>query len=166
MHPAHPGERVTASDPGQRERPGNRTRIWRLQYGPCWCQTRPSDTASFDFVRLRTPSADLGRAGENLLIVSGRVIDGTKQVFRQVYSDVPEPKVVISAAACPAAHRFWGELPVGWTSVDEILPIDIRVEECISDKPEELVAVVLSHFLTRDRGPGLGAEERALSLDV
>ena len=166
MHPAHPGESVPASDPDLRERPGNRARIWRLQYGPCWCQTRPSDTAAFDFARLRTTSADLGRAEENLLIVSGRVIDGTKQVFRQLYVDVPEPKIVISAATCPAADLFWEELPVGWTPVGEILPVDVHVEECVSGNPEELLAAVLSHFLVRERSPHPGAEERVLSLDV
>jgi len=166
MRPAHPIERVPASDPDQRERPRSRIRIWRLQYGPCWCQTRPSAAAAFDFVRLRTTSADLGRADENLLIVSGRVIDGTKQVFRQLYDDVPEPKIVISTATCPGAHLFWDELPVGWTPVGEILPVDIHVEQCVSGNPEELLAAVLSHFLVRERWPDTEAAERPLSLDA
>ncbi len=165
MHPANPVERVSASDPDQRERPGSRTRIWRLQYGPCWCRTQPSATASFDFSRLRTTTADLGRAEENFLIVSERVIDGTKQVFRQLYADVPEPKIIISAAACPGALLFWDELPAGWTPVGEILPVDIHVEQCVSGNPEELMAAVLSHLLTREWWPHQGAEERALSLD-
>lgn len=166
MHPAHSAERVLASVPDQRERPETRTRIWRLQYGPCWCQTRPSATASFDFAFSRTTSADLGRDEESLLIVSARVIDGTKQVVRQFYSDVPEPKIVISVGTCPATRPFWDELPVGWTPVGEILPVDLHVEECVSRYPEELMAAVLSHFMSRERRPNPGPGDRVVSHSV
>lgn len=125
-------------------------RIWKLQYGPCWHGAIPSETGSFDFVRLRTTEAELGGLDENILIVSERVIDGARQVYLQVYSDVPEPKLVVATAACPVAQRFWDDLPVGWTSVDEILPIDIHVEECINGNPESLMAAVIGHVLTRE----------------
>ncbi|MFP3881437.1 MAG: hypothetical protein ACLFRT_00930 [Actinomycetota bacterium] len=129
------------------------TRIWLLQYGPCWCRTPRTETSSFDYVRLRTKKADLGRLEENLLIVSERVIDGTAKVYRQVYDDVPDPKLVISAAACPTADRFWDGLPNGWVPVDEILPIDIHVDACISGEPESLAAAVLGHVLQGDAEP-------------
>lgn len=122
-------------------------RIWMLQYGPCWCRTVPTDTSSFDFVRLRRTKSDLGALGENLLVVSDRVIDGSARVFRQVYQEVPEPKLVISAAACPSASGFWDELPNGWSPVEDVLSVDIEVGECISGHPEELMAAVLRHVL-------------------
>lgn len=152
MHPASPSESFH-SILQSTGRSAVRIRIWRLQYGPCWCHGIPSDSGSFTFARMRTTSADFGLAEENLLIVSGRVLDGTKGVFLRLYSDIPEPTVVISAPACPAAQRFWDELPVGWTPVEEVIPVHIRVEHCIWGNPEELMAAALSHFLTREGQP-------------
>lgn len=135
-----------------------RTRIWRLQYGPCWCQTVPSVAGSFDFARMRTTSTDLGPVEQNFLIVSSRVIDGTRAVFLHLYSDVPDPKIVISGPACPAARLFWDELPVEWTPVGEIIPVDIEVQHCISGNPEELMAAAVRHLLLERCRGELGGE--------
>lgn len=82
---------------------------------------------------------------ENLLIVSARVIDGTSHVYREVFADVPDPKLIVAAAACPASQRFWEELPNGWGAVEEVIPVDIHVEECVTGYPEALLAAVLGH---------------------
>ena len=142
------------------------TRIWRLQYGPCWCLSVPEQSSSFDYVRMRRTAVDLGALNENLLIVSERVIDGTSTVYRRVHSDVPDPKLVISAGTCPTAHRFWDELPNGWVPVREVLPIDIHVDECISRSPEALLAAVLGHVMSRKppiREPASGPDGVRLS---
>jgi len=125
-------------------------RIWTLQYGPCWCRSVPTDTSSFDFVRLRRTVTDLGALEANLLVMSDRVIEGSARVFRQVYQDVPEPKLVISAAACPSASAFWDDLLNGWSPIEDVLSVDIEVEACISGHPEELMAAVLRHVLAGD----------------
>jgi len=155
------GHATHRTDPVPSERPepiGDPVRIWILQYGPCWCRTVPTDTSSFDFVRLRRTVTDLGALEENLLIVSDRVIDGSARVFRQVYQGVPEPKLVISAAACPSASRFWDELPNGWSPVEDVLSVDIEVEACISGYPEELMATVLRHVLAGAQWGGRSRE--------
>lgn len=140
--------RTMASNNGAGDRePG--TRIWRLQYGPCWCMSVPVETSSFDYVRMARTAADLGSLDENLLIVSERVIDGTSQIYRRVHSEVPDPKIVISAGTCPMAHRFWSELPNGWVPVQEVLPIDVHVDECINRSPETLLAAVLGYVMSR-----------------
>lgn len=133
---------------GVPERPG--IRIWLLQYGPCWHQSMPGETGSFDYVRMRKTSADLDVLAENLLIVSKRVIDGAGRHYRQVYQEVPDPKLVVAVAPCPLADRFWDELPNGWSPVDELLPVDIHVDECINGEPEALMAAVLKHVLTTE----------------
>lgn len=134
-------------------------RVWRLQYGPCWCRSTPTDSASFDFVRLTTWDADLSGFNRNILIVSDRVIDGSQPVFTQVYERVPDPKLVVATAACHAASRFWDELPVGWTPVEEMIPIDLHIDECVTGSPEILMAQVLGHVLedlqSGDRRSGL-----------
>lgn len=140
------GPGPTPFNGGQVARDG-RARVWRLQFGPCWCRGAPSSTGSFDFVRLVSSENDLGDFDKNILIVSERVIDGSMAIHRQVMEGIPDPKLVVSAAACPAAGRFWDELPVGWTPVWDAFPVDIRVDECISGMPESLMAAVLRHII-------------------
>lgn len=128
------------------------TRIWRLQYGPCWCQSAPAESAAFDFVRLRRTPADFGSLSESILIVSERVIDGTASVYRQVHSTIPDPKLVVAAGTCPTSGRFWDDLPNGWVDVGEVLPVDVRVDDCVSGRPEALLAALLGHlFAARHR---------------
>jgi len=135
----------------QIERPPNR--IWLLQHGPCWCRSHPTDSSSFDYVKLRRTGADLGVWSENVLIVSERVVDGSGHLYRQVYGEIPDPKVVVAAAPCPAAARFWDGLPNGWAPVEDTIPIDIRIDECINGNPEALMTAVLAYALARQVAP-------------
>jgi Ni,Fe-hydrogenase III small subunit len=128
------------------------TRIWRLQYGPCWCNAAANDSVAYDYVRMRRTAADFGSFDKNILIVSERVIDGTEGVYRQVHDSVPDPKLVISAGACPTSHRFWDDLPYGWVPVDQVIPIDIAVTQCVTGNPEALTAALVAH-LFRQRPP-------------
>lgn len=136
-------EPTSSNDPQTNN--GDGARVWRLQFGPCWCRGVPPSTGSFDFVRLVSSAHDLGAFDRNILIVSERVIDGSMAVYRQVIEGIPDPKLVVSAAACPAARRFWDELPLGWNPVSDVLPVDIEVDECISGMPESLMAALLRH---------------------
>lgn len=124
--------------------------IWLLQYGPCWCRSPAPETGSFDYVRLRKSVADPGVLDESLLVVSDRVIDGTARMYRQVHQEVPEPRLVVATAPCPYANSFWDELPNGWGPVEDLLPIDLHIDDCISGNPEALLTGVLGHLLTRD----------------
>ncbi len=124
-------------------------RIWRLQFGPCRCSSGPTASSSFDYMRLRRTRGEFGTMRDNLLIVSERVIDGSAAMHRQVYSTVPDPKVVVATGTCPMSHDFWDDLPNGWIPVEEVLPVDIRVDDCVNGKPEALVAAILSHLFTQ-----------------
>lgn len=139
------GRLILTSPNGGQAGSDSGARVWRLQFGPCWCRGAPADTGSFDFVRLVTSENDLGQFDHNILILSERVIDGSQAVYRQVIDRIPDPKIVVSVAPCPAARSFWEELPVGWSPVSEVLPVDIRIDDCISGMPESLMAAVLRH---------------------
>jgi Ni,Fe-hydrogenase III small subunit len=139
------GRHVPASSNGGQAGSGSPARVWRLQFGPCWCRGVPASTGSFDFVRLVTSENDLGQFDRNILILSERVIDGSLAVYRQVIDRIPDPKLVVSVSACPAARNFWDELPLGWSPIADVLPIDIRIDDCISGMPESLMAALLRH---------------------
>ena len=137
--------------------------MWRLQFGPCWCRGAPASTGSFDFVRLVTSESDLGDFDSSILILSERVIDGSLAVYRQVIDRIPDPKLIVSAAACPAARSFWDDLPLGWTPVSDLMPVDIRIDECISGMPESLMAALIRHVTSVNPAHGQ-PQEIAMSM--
>jgi len=156
---------VASSDYGLRPDLASRkpaTRVWRLQYGPCWCRGVPPNAGSFDFVRFNTTTQDLGAFEGNIVIFSDRVVDGALPVFLQVLEQAPDPKLVVSTLSCPYAARFWEELPVGWTPIEEVLSVDLHIEECVTGNPEELLAGVLGHILG-DRPSAQGISKLAAS---
>ncbi len=137
---------------GIRDAPGpppdtNDRRIWTLVHGPCWCRGTPGDTSSFDLSRYR--AVDLGEFDRDIVLVSDRIIDGSIPTLRRLYAETPDPKLVIAVGTCPAAETFWEHLKGRWTPVSEVIPIDLTVNECVSARPESLVAAILMH-LTRD----------------
>lgn len=119
-------------------------RIWTLLQGPCWCEGTPGKSSSFGLTRYR--SVDLGRFEAHILVVSNRVMDGSLPTLRRLYSEAPDPKLVIAVASCPTAEEFWEGLQGGWTPIEEILEVDVAVDECISGRPESLLAAVLDHL--------------------
>lgn len=100
-------------------------------------------TGSFDFVRFRTTDVDPNPLDLDIVVVSARVIVGSEQILRQVYDRIPDPKLVVATGHCPATRQFWDDLPAGWAPVEELIPIDLIVGECLSGHPEKLLAAVL-----------------------
>lgn len=126
---------------GDRDAPTRR--IWSLQYGPCWCRGVPGHADSFDLIRTGAPKPIPGRFGHNIVLISERVIEGSRSAVLDLVARVPDPKVVISVAICPATAGFWDALPGGWGSLNEIVDVDVRVGDCPSGRPEALLAAVL-----------------------
>lgn len=121
-------------------------RIWRLTYGPCWCQGEPPAGSSFEFMR-RFVTPPSPRPGVNLLMVSERVLDGSAAAFATIEREVPSPRFVVSTAACPASADFWNGLPIGWSSVDSMMEVDAHIDECVNGYPQALVLAVLDLLL-------------------
>lgn len=123
---------------------GDEFSIRVVQHGPCWCRTGAAETGSFDFIRSRTAELSPGAFDRNLLIVSHRLIAGAERSVRSTYDALPDPKLVISGGVCRGTTEFWDELPGGWIPADELIPVDIRVGDCLSGRPEALLAAVLA----------------------
>ena len=89
---------------------------------------------------------DLGPLDANLVVVSERVLSGSGQVCEQVFESVLEPRLVIATATCPSARAFWDDAPLSWIPVEDVLPVDLTVDSCVSGEPEALLGVVLSYL--------------------
>lgn len=113
-----------------------------LQAGPCWCRRGDGAEGSFDLMRYRLsdPVPGLSR---NLLIVTDRIVTGSRASVMHTYQSIPDPKLVVATSACPAARQFWEELSGGWTPLEEAIRADAHVASCISGRPEALLAAVI-----------------------
>jgi Ni,Fe-hydrogenase III small subunit len=121
-------------------------KIWTLLYGPCFCHTHPASGESFDFLRLRTSKLEGDLFIPNILVVSDRVIDGAMPTYHKLLDQVPTPRLIFGASACPMAERFWDALPVGWTQASELMQLDAHISECIRGYPEILMTRVLAEL--------------------
>lgn len=118
------------------------SRVWRLGYGPCWCQGVPPEGAPFDLTRFSV-SPPSGQEGLNLLVVTDRVV-GSPHLLKRLLDDIPPSRLVVSVGACTAASSFWDSLPDGWIPVDQLVNVDAHVDDCVNGHPESLVLAVLS----------------------
>jgi NADH-quinone oxidoreductase subunit B len=113
-------------------------------------------------MRLRTTTAELP-ISEHLLIVSARVVEGAQRMVRQVYEELPGPKLVIRSGVCLSTSRFWDVLPGGWVATDEVLPIDIQIDDCVAGSPEALLVAFMTHPSARTASKP-AAPERVMSI--
>lgn len=124
-------------------------RIWFFQFGPCWCRGTPGGKGSFDFLRLREAPSSLNGLETNILLLSDRILEGSRATLKSVYDRVPDPKLVISGGPCRAAEPFWQGVTTTPLSVDSVVPVDLRIEQCISGFPEALLSAVLNLMTSR-----------------
>lgn len=119
------------------------TAVAVLQYGPCWCRGMPGDAGTFDLFRQRTVEMNLGPLAANVMLVTERVFNGAEAMCRYVYESLDDPKIVVSTGPCPSASQFWDEAPLAWTPVEDVLPVDVRIDVCVSGRPESLLGAIL-----------------------
>lgn len=92
-----------------------------------------------ELVTCLTPRYDVEQAGirlefsprhADILCVSGPVTRNTREALRLIYSQMPEPKVVVAIGSCPATCNVFAGSPVIDGPVDRIIPVDIYVPGC------------------------------------
>jgi NADH-quinone oxidoreductase subunit B len=105
--------------------------VWPLTFGLACC--------AIEMMNLVAPRYDLARFGSeafrasprqaDLLIVSGRLSNKMVPVIKQVYSQMPEPKWVVSMGACASSGGIFDNYAIV-QGVDNVIPVDIYVPGC------------------------------------
>lgn len=94
-----------------------------------------------------TPLYDIERFGilnignpkhADVLLVTGTVNPRNERVLRNVYEQIPEPKVVVAIGACACTGGVFADCYNVIEGVDKVIPVDVYVPGCAA-RPEAII---------------------------
>jgi Ni,Fe-hydrogenase III small subunit len=101
-----------------------------------------------EFVTCLTPRYDVEQLGirleasprhADIMVVSGPVTRSTLEALETVYSQMPNPKVVVALGSCPATCNVFAGSPTIVGPLDRVLPVDVYVPGC-PPRPDAIIA--------------------------
>lgn len=100
-----------------------------------------------------TPKFDVERFGivnigdpkqADVLLVTGPANHRNKDVLKNLYDQVPDPKMVIAIGTCASTGGVFHNCPNVLGGVDKVVPVDVYIPGC-AVRPEQIIdAVVLA----------------------
>lgn len=115
-----------------------------------------------EIIAALTPRYDVERFGIKLvgsprhadvLLVTGPVTRNMAPKLKQIYEQVPDPKMVIVVGACGATGGAFHESYNLVGPVDEIIPVDMYVPGCAA-RPEAIIYAVTKAWTKLERMRG------------
>ena len=115
---------------------------WLLHYNASSC-----NGCDIEILAALTPVYDVERFGiintgnpehADIFVVTGGVNEQNKVVLKNIYDQIPEPKVVVAVGICASSGGVFRECYNISGGVDTIIPVDVYVPGC-SVRPEALI---------------------------
>ncbi len=115
---------------------------WLLHYDGSSC-----NGCDIEVLACLTPVYDLERFGiintgnpkhADILLITGGVNPQNAEVIRQIYAQMPKPKVVVAVGICACDGGIFKECYNIQGGVDTVLPVDIYVPGCAA-RPEAII---------------------------
>ena len=100
-----------------------------------------------EFLACLTPTYDVERFGvlhvgnpkhADVLVVTGSVNHRNRHVLKNVYDQMPEPKVVVAMGVCAATGGIFADCYNVAGGVGTVIPVDVHVPGC-PPKPEAMI---------------------------
>ncbi len=101
------------------------------------CLTPLYDVERFGVVNVGNPKH------ADVLLVTGTVNHRNKHVLKNIYDQMPNPKLVIAIGACGLSGGVFREAPNVVGGVDKVIPVDVYVPGCPA-KPEAIIDAVVA----------------------
>ncbi len=102
------------------------------------CLTPLYDVERFGIVNMGNPKH------ADVLVVTGPVNRRTARVLKNLYAQVPDPKMVIAVGTCACSGGVFHNCYNILGGVDKVIPVDVYVPGCAA-KPEAIIdGVVLA----------------------
>ncbi len=115
---------------------------WILHYNCGSC-----NGCDIEILACLAPKFDIERFGainkgnpkqSDILLVTGPVTKRASQKLVDVYSMMPEPKVVIAVGSCTCTGGVFREMYNTYAGVDRYIPVDVYVGGCAA-RPEQII---------------------------
>lgn len=115
---------------------------WILHYDASSC-----NGCDIEVLACLTPLYDVERFGiintgdpkqADVLLITGAVNDQNKNVVKQLYDQMPEPKVVVAVGICACSGGVFKECYNILGGVDTVIPVDVYVPGCAA-RPESII---------------------------
>ncbi len=115
---------------------------WIIHYDASSCNGCDIETLA-----CLTPLYDVERLGvintgnpkhADIFLVTGAVNEQSREVIRNIYHQLPEPKVVVSIGICAATGGIFRECYNISGGVDSVIPVDVYVPGCAA-RPEAII---------------------------
>ena len=129
---------------------------WIIHYDGSSC-----NGCDIEVLACLTPMYDVERFGiintgnpkhADIILVTGSVNEQNKDVVKQIYEQMPEPKVVVAVGICACSAGVFAECYNVQGGVDQVIPVDVYVPGCAA-RPEAIIDGVV-------KGLGVLAEKR------
>ena len=119
---------------------------WILHYDASSC-----NGCDIEVLACLTPLYDVERFGiintgdpkqADILLITGAVNDQNKNVVKQLYEQMPEPKVVVAVGICARSGGVFRDCYNILGGVDTVIPVDVYVPGCAA-RPESIIDGVI-----------------------
>lgn len=118
--------------------------LFHLNSGGC-------NGCDIELVACLTPRYDVEQFGIRLegsprhadvLCVSGPVTRNTKSALLTIYTQMPDPKVVVAIGSCPASGNVFAHSPVIEGPLQQFIPVDVYVPGC-PPRPDAIIEGII-----------------------
>jgi ech hydrogenase subunit C len=119
---------------------------WVLHYNASSC-----NGCDIEILAALTPVYDVERFGilntgnpahADILLVTGSVNEQNKEVVKNLYNQMPEPKAVVAVGICASSGGVFRDCYNVCGGIDTVIPVDVYVPGC-SVRPEALIEGVV-----------------------
>ena len=138
---------------------------WLLHYDGSSC-----NGCDIEVLACTTPVYDVERFGvintgnpmhADIFLVTGGINSQNASVVKQIYEQMPEPKVVIAVGTCACTGGIFKECYNIKGGADTVIPVDIYVPGCAA-RPESIIdGVVKGVALFKEKAAALNASKKA-----
>jgi ech hydrogenase subunit C len=120
---------------------------WIMHYDASSC-----NGCDIEVLAALTPMYDVERFGiintgnpkhADILVITGSINEQNIEVVKNLYNQMPEPKVVIAVGICATSGCVFRECYNVMGGIDKVIPVDVYVPGCAA-RPESIIDGVVT----------------------